>query len=315
MIWFILFIIFTLVTVGYALARKRIDKMPEDFYGNKTTLPKFGVYIAAGLAFAALFMATTYVQDPGEAKVLKSWTGEIVGQDTDEGFGVKLPWVDAVDYDIRNNQAAYVGNGTDDFNGKKPDGPQITVQDANGVSSDVDVIVRYSIIPSEVTDVYIDYGVQENFRKRLIDNDIRSVVRVAPNKYGTIDMLTKRSEMENQIFDDLKARWQKQGVQVESVALQEIRPPADVKQSYSDAQNARTQIVKAQAELEAAQISAQQKVVQAEAEAKANNTLAASLTEPILRQRYLDTLGKLAAEGNVFMTTPDGGAVPTIPVK
>jgi regulator of protease activity HflC (stomatin/prohibitin superfamily) len=267
---------------------------------------------------AAICLATTmvYAQDPGEAKVLKNWSGAVEGQDTTEGFAVKAPWVDAIDYDIRNQQAIYIGNGEDAFNGKKPNGPQITIQDKDGVSANFDVAVRYSIRPDKVTDVYREFGPQENFRARLIDQDIRYVVRNAPSKYATLDVLTRRGEVEKAITDAFAERWESQGVQVESVALQEIRCPDDVRQKYVDAQNARTEIVKAQAELEASQISAQQKVVQAKAEADANATLAASLTDPILRQRYLDTLKGLAKAGNLVIVPADGGnQIINIPAK
>ena len=61
----------------------------------------------------------------------------------------------------------------------------------------------------------------------------------------------------------------------------------------------------AKAELEATQVSAQQKVVQAQAEADANAILNGSLTDNILQQRYLDTLKELAAAGNLVVV-PDG---------
>ena len=303
-----------LAALAAGLLRPKTDAYKDASPGRKiSTLasPILGV-----LAVTFLAMTMVYAQDPGEAKVLKNWSGAVEGQDTTEGFAVKAPWVDAIDYDIRNQQAIYIGNGEDDFNGKKPNGPQITIQDKDGVSANFDVAVRYSIRPDEVTDVYRDFGPQENFRARLIDQDIRSVVRNAPSKYSTLEVLTRRGEVEKAITDALAERWESQGVQVESVALQEIRYPDDVRQKYADAQNARTEIVKAQAELEASQISAQQKVVQAKAEADANATLAASLTDPILRQRYLDTLKELATAGNLVIVPADGGnQIINIPAK
>lgn len=287
-------------------------------YGEVVSLTKRVRVIAAGVftvALLCLIPTVLYTQDPGEARVLKNWSGAVEGADVTEGFSMKLPWVDLVDYDIRNNQAVYIGNGTDDFNGKKPDGPQITFTDKDGVSANADVVVRFSVRPDRVENVYRDYGVQEQFKVRLINNDIRSVVRQAPTKYGTLDAMTKRAELEKQIFDELVSRWEKEGVAVESVALQEIRYPDDVKQRFADAQNARTEIVKAQAQLEATQISAQQKVVQAESEAKANGVLAASLTEPILRQRYLDTLAKLAEAGNLVVVPEGSNNILNVPAK
>jgi regulator of protease activity HflC (stomatin/prohibitin superfamily) len=304
------------VAVGLFFGSRFMPKV--DRYGDTMHPPRVVRWVGLGLfAVSVLLLGSTmvYTQDPGEAKVLKNWSGAVEGQDTTEGFDLKAPWVDGIDYDIRNQQAVYIGEGQDDYNGKKPDGPQVTIQDKDGVSANVDVAVRYSIRADQVMEVYKDYGPQENFKARLINQDIRSVVRNAPTSFTTIEVLTKRGEIEKRITEDLAKRWESQGVQVESVALQEIRYPGDVRQRYADAQNARTEIVKAQAELEAAQISAQQKVVQAESEAKANAVLAKSLTDPILRQRYLDTLKELAKAGNLVVVPEGGNQIVNIPSR
>jgi regulator of protease activity HflC (stomatin/prohibitin superfamily) len=305
---FIIALIVGLLALGAVAASFFLAK--EADRSHETPPRRIARFISTGLGVVAtilLAFTMVYGQDAGEAKVLKSWAGTIEGHDITEGPGIKAPWVDAIDYDIRNQQAVYIGDGNSDYNGRKADGPQITIQDKDGVSANFDVVVRYSILADKVENVYRDFGQQEVFRDRLINQDIRSVVRNAPSAYSTIEVLTKRGEIEKTIATELVKRWEKQGVQVESVALQEIRYPDDVKQRYADAQNARTEIVKAQAELEAAQISAQQKVVQAQAEADANTKLAASLTDPILRQRYLDTLKELAKAGNLVVVPADGG--------
>jgi regulator of protease activity HflC (stomatin/prohibitin superfamily) len=98
-------------------------------------------------------------------------------------------------------------------------------------------------------------------------------------------------------------------VRAESVSLQEIRYSDDVKKRFDDAQNARTEVEKAKAELEATKVSAEQQVVKAQAEADANRILAASLTDPVLRSKYLDTLSKLAAKGNLVITDGTGSGV------
>lgn len=313
---FIVALLVALVAVGLFFGSRFLPK--QDRYGSNLLGPRIVKGVGVGLGvLAVLLLGSTmvYSQDPGEAKVLKNWSGAVEGHDTTEGFDLKAPWVDAIDYDIRNQQAVYIGEGQDDYNGKKPDGPQITIQDKDGVSANVDVAIRYSIRADQVEEVYKDYGAQENFKARLINQDIRSVVRNAPTAFTTIEVLTKRGDIEKRITEDLAKRWESQGVQVESVALQEIRYPDDVRQRYADAQNARTEVVKAQAELEAARVSAQQKVVQATSEAKANAVLAKSLTDPILRQRYLDTLAQLAKAGNLVVVPEGGNQMVNIPPR
>lgn len=261
--------------------------------------------VLAVIAAGALFSSTFYTQDVGEAKVLKDWTGNIVGEDVTPGADFKAPWVDVVDFDIRNQIAAYVGDGFSDYNGSTPNGPQITVQDREGVTANLDIVVIYSIDPDAVTEIYSQYLNQENFRTRLIEQDIRSVVRNVPAKYNTLELLNGREAASNDIKVALEKRWESAGVIVESVSLQEIRYSEEVKGRFDAAQAARIEVEKAKAELEATEVSAQQKVVQAQAEADANAILNGSLTSAILQQRYLDTLSDLAAAGNLVVV-PEG---------
>jgi regulator of protease activity HflC (stomatin/prohibitin superfamily) len=131
------------------------------------------------------------------------------------------------------------------------------------------------------------------------------VVRNVPAKYNTLELLNGREQASNDIKAALEKRWEKAGVIVESVSLQEIRYSEEVKGRFDAAQAARIEVEKAKAELEATQVSAQQKVVQAQAEADANAILNSSLTPSILQQRYLDTLKELAAAGNLVVV-PEG---------
>lgn len=277
--------------------------------GHSSALAVFITLIVAGvlaLGFAiTLFFSMFYTQDVGEAKVLKDWTGNIVGKDVTAGPDFKAPWVDTIDYDIRNQLAAFIGNGRDSYNGQTPNGPQITIQDKDGVTSNMDLTVVYSIKPGSVIETYNDYPTQADFVTRLIEQDIRSISRDVPAKFTTLELLTDRAEVRKDIQEALEKSWEKRGVIVESVAVQEIRPPKSVKESFANAQSARIEVEKAAAELEKAKVDAQQKVAQATAEAEANSILNASLTDTVLKQRYLDTLGKLAAEGNVVIV-PEG---------
>lgn len=260
-----------------------------------------GVVAIVSIVFG--IMSFTYTQTAGEAKVLVDFTGNVVGQDTDEGLAFKAPWVDTVDYNIRNQQAAFsiAGNTNGDTLGG-----EITVTDAKGVKANVDVVVRYSIKPDSVTDIYREFGEQINFEASLIAPDIRTVVRSVPAAYNTIEVLTKRPELEQAIYDSLATRWEKEGVIVDSVALQDIRYPESVVTAFAEAENARTLVTKEQANLAAAEVSAQQKVVQAEAEAEANRLISESLSPEVLQLRGYDALKHVADKGNLIVTDGSG---------
>jgi regulator of protease activity HflC (stomatin/prohibitin superfamily) len=279
--------------------------------GGNVTISRFARWAAVLLFLLGVVLiafSSFFRQDVGQANVLRDWTGNIVGYETASGLHPKAPWVDVVTFDVRNQRAVFVteqASGEGDNIGGAPDGPQITVQDAEGVTANIDIAIRYSLKPDAVIDIYSQYYNEENLRTRLIFNDIRSVVRSIPGKFSTIDMLTDRNAVQEAVLEALEARWEDDGIIVEDVALQEIRYGESVTAAYAAAQEAQINVQTEQAKLEAAKVSAQQKVVQAQAEADANSILNASLSDAILQQRYLDTLKELAAAGNLVVV-PDG---------
>ncbi|HEY0373972.1 MAG TPA: SPFH domain-containing protein [Amnibacterium sp.] len=259
-----------------------------------------------GLGVLVALLSSFYAQDTGDASVIVSWTGDILGQEITPGLHLKAPWSTVETFNVRNQQVVFAGKqATTDYTGGSALGPDITVQDADGVASAIDIAVRYSIRPDQVTTIYRQFRDETNFVSQFVTQDIRSTVRDAPNAFTTLQLITKRAEVNTAIQTALEQRWKGTGVTVDSVSLQQITPPASVTAAYAAAQNAQIKVTTEQNNLKAAQVSAQQQVVQAQAKAKANDTLNRSLTTNVLKQNYIDTLSKLAASGNVVVV-PEG---------
>lgn len=252
---------------------------------------------------ATLIPSFFYTQETRESVQLKDWTGNLVGSTVESGLHTKAPWVDTISFSTGTQQIVFAGptGQQSDNNGGSAAGPQITVQDKDGVTSNIDVAVRYSVVADSVTDIYKQFKTEENFKRSFIEQDIRAVVREVPNAFSTIDLLTKRSDVESKIKDALETRWAKAGVTVDSISLQEIRAPQSVTDSYAAAQQAQIDVTKEQAKLDAAKVSSQQAITKAEADAKANQLLTQSLTPQVLQQHYIDAL----KAGTVFVV-PQG---------
>src|SRR5215217_7190085 len=104
---FFIALLLAVTAAGLFVASQRaVFNYPPHSGGGVNTAPnrllRIFSLVAAGLAVLLLLLTMVYAQDPGEAKVLKNWSGAVEGQDTTEGFAFKAPWVDAIDYDIRN---------------------------------------------------------------------------------------------------------------------------------------------------------------------------------------------------------------------
>lgn len=262
--------------------------------------------IGAVLVIIALIIAafsSFYTQDAGEAKVQKDITGNLVGQTTSTGLHFKAPWVSTTSFDIRNNTVTYVGKGEEgDHSGGSANGPQITFQDREGVTGNFDVVVRYSLKPDSVLDIYREFQTQENFVNRVIQNDVRSTLRNVPSQYGTIEVYNSRADIEAQMRTALEKRWADAGIIVEEVSLQEIRYSDDVKARFDEAQASRIAESKAQADLEVSRVTAEQKRVEAQGVADANAILTQSLTPEVLQQKYIDAI----SNGKATFVVPEG---------
>ncbi|WP_025157213.1 SPFH domain-containing protein [Leifsonia aquatica] len=302
-----------------ALAIHRQKKAEERYYiqYGPSAVAK---WVALGLTVAAIIGGLGasvpqlfYTQETRESVQLKDWTGNLVGSTTESGLHTKAPWVDTISFSTGTQQIVFAGasGNQNDNNGGQAAGPQITVQDQDGVTSNIDVAVRYSVVASAVTDIYKQFKTEDNFKKSFIEQDIRAVVREVPNAFSTIDLLTKRADVEAKIKNALETRWAKAGVTVDSISLQEIRAPQAVTDSYAAAQQAQIDVTKEQAKLDAAKVSSQQAVTKAEADAKANQLLTQSLTPEVLQQHYIDAL----KAGTVFVVPQGSNPLIQTPAK
>ena len=272
------------------------------FFMMERLVPIIVTVVAFIVGFVFMFFSTYYTQEAGEAKVLRDWTGNIVGMEAGSGGHWKEPWVDTVDWNIRNQSVMFTGDGTTTHEGQEVTGAQITFTDKEGVTGNLDLAVIYSIDAAKVESLTFDYTDQNDFTVKVVENDVKSLPRDILAGYTTIRAYNERAEVRSKIEEGLRAAWTELGVSVERVQVHGIRYPEEIEARFVETQNANTAVVKAKAELEKARIDAEQKVVQAEAEAKANATLSKSLTPEVLRQRYLDTLAKLAEAGNLVIT-------------
>lgn len=309
MFWFVTGVILALVAISLFVSLLGSRKDTES--GTPAWL-KLAAPATAVLAVATIALSTIYTQDEGEARAMRSFTGELVGSDATPGLGYKAPWVKAISFDTRNNIAAYVGDGNADFNGGRPTGNQISFTDKDSAAGNIDVVVQYSIVPEKIEDIYREYKTQENFRSRLIEQDIRATVRTVPATYSTVEVLTQRAKISDSIQEALAKRWEKWGVTSVSVALQEIRYPDAIMERFSNLTAERTRAEEAKAATVTAKETAAQRVAQARGEAEANALLEKSLTPAVLENRRIEMLKSVGEKGNLIIT--DGKATPLISV-
>lgn len=294
MIWFILGIIVVIGGIIAALVTTRV-----------------GIAIAGVVVGLILFfLSAIYTQEVSEALVVKNADGTIARTDTTPGMDLKAPWQDTISFDIKSQQALFKGNGQGTSEGEQVDRPEITVSTSDKVASNLDIAVRYSVDENTVGQIYTDYKTESAFFQRLISQDISTVVKDTAGAYTIDRLLGERSKYAKDIEDNLKKRWAGKGIDVESVALQTIRPPQTIIDRITKSQEAQQQLVTTQAATKVKQEEAKQKRIEAQGTADANKILNNSLTDKIIQEKYIDALknGK-----NIYMI-PEG-STPHVDVR
>jgi regulator of protease activity HflC (stomatin/prohibitin superfamily) len=241
-------------------------------------------------AVVMIFFSTVYTQEVGEALVVKNADGTIAREDITPGMELKAPWQDTISFDIKGQQALFKLDGKATSEAEQVDGPTITVTGTDKVPVDVDIAIRYSISPDKVSEIYTIYKTEDALFQRLISQDIKSVVKDAANPFTVDTLIADRAGYSKAITDALKTRWEKQGIIVDSVALQTVRPPQSILDRINASQASQQQLIQAQADTKVKEEQARQRVIEAKGIADANNTLNGSLTDNVLKDKYIEAL-------------------------
>lgn len=300
-------IFFVLAIIGVALAFT-VGTSPDTgtgkssydpLYGEKTGGTRkwyiLGAVIAAVLGILFSIFSMTFTVDTGSTKVLKDWTG-VVAEDpiTTPGIHMKAPWQDDIAWDIRNQDVTFTGDGTTSHEGQTVSGAEIVFIDKDGISAPLDIQVLFSIRAEETVELTRAYANQTDFTLKVVENDVKSIPRDVASTFTTVQMFEERARLKIEITKQLEELWADKGVIVENVNIHGIRYPEDVQQRFKDAQNAQTDLLKAETDAKTAKTKAdgeaQAAISKATGEAEANRILAESLTPAILQQRWIDAV-------------------------
>lgn len=288
----IIFILASIAGVFFGLYLKREYKLERNLIQNGElkyhTVENYYSWCAYGVSGAFIIVSIVmwlfgclYTQDPGQASVLVSFTGEVKGINYEPGLHCKLPWINRVEYDIRNNTLSYVGESgnNDNYVGGDVSGPQITFQDKNGVTGNIDLNVRYSVQGNAVGEIYNEYKTQQEFVNATLAPDVRSTTREVLSRYDTSQVYNGRDSVKSDLINVLQNSWGKLGVDIEDIYLQEVRYPASVVEAFANAQSAKAKVEMAKADQERAKIEAETNLIKSQA-----------LTEAVLKEKLIDAI-------------------------
>ena len=251
-------------------------------------------FIAGGLLLLLLFVASSSFLniDAGERGVLfrPLSTGLDKENIYDPGFHVVAPWNTMYVYEVREQQIS----------------EPLEVLSSNGLTIGTDVTVRVAPQADKIGDLHETFG--REYVERLIKPEIRSAVREVIGRYTPEELYsTKRAEVTTSIQESLESALSDNYVNLQATLIRDIELPDRVKAAIEQKLEAEQEAQRYVFLLDQERQEAERKIIEAEAKAKSNEILTASLNDRILQDKGIDATMQLAQSPNSKVVVIGGG--------
>ncbi|MEM1215406.1 MAG: prohibitin family protein [Bacteroidota bacterium] len=273
----------------------------QRYRSNPNKLFGYGIAGFLVLMVLVIFSSTTFLTiDAGERGVLFRRFGGGLDKENiySPGFHVIAPWNTMYRYEVREKQIE----------------EKIDALSNNGLNIAVDVTVRVHPKYEEIGDLHEKFG--REYANTLIRAEVRSAVREAIGKFTPEELYsTKRDEVQTLIQEDLEQSLGENFVTLKATLIRDIELPDKVRAAIEDKLEAEQSALKYEFILAKERQEAERRIIEAEAKARANQILNASLSNNILRDKGIEATLELAkAPGSkVVVVGSDGsGGLPLI---
>lgn len=199
--------------------------MRDEENGRKTFIALIVIIIIALTAVAMLFTCTYSVPISHVGLLVDPWgrtvSEPIIGP---VAFGLRAPWQYVVDF--------YLGTQTIDMwtdiedPTKIGDYPTIHCNSKDGLWIDVDVTIRFHLIPSRVKELYLNYTALD-WKEKTVAPIMRRAIRDIIAEYTAIEVVEKRAEIAGRLTEALQRALDGQpslnkAIAIEGVDLRDI---------------------------------------------------------------------------------------------
>ena len=232
-------------------------------YINKTNTKKYVIYGVIALFIVITILCSFQTIKSGEVG-LKVRFGKIVNTQLNEGFNLKIPYVEQI---VKVN---------------------IKVQkielDTESSSKDLQTIettlaVNYRINSDKATHLYRTVG--NNYESTILEPAIKESIKATIAKYTAAEVITERANVSKNCMEDLQAKVEKYGITIDNFNITNLSFSEEYSKAIEDKQVA-------EQKLEKAKLDAESKIVEAEATKKANDLLKQSLTDNLIAKEFIN---------------------------
>lgn len=221
-----------------------------------------------------LFWSSIYIVDEGERAVITRFGS--VNSISDPGFNLKLPFVDTVHrYNMRVQKAVFGAELGYEHNEDFDNAPYTKDPILSAYSHDRQLITSYRIsitytYPSDkIEDVYKFFGTEDSILSTVVYPHVQQISKNIFGRYTAETIVHNRTDLENDISNELSAGLKKYPINIVSIQLEDINFSKKYEEVLENTAKKAQEIETAKAELQRIEIESKQKIAQADAENQA----------------------------------------------
>lgn len=146
--------------------------------------------------------------------------------------------------------------------------------------------VNYRVDGKEAVNLYKNVGT--NYNEVVLQPAIQESIKAVTSQYTAEELIANRSEVSAKCIEALQSKVKKYGLQIDNFNIINFNFSAEFNKAIEEKQVAEQKVLTAKQELEKEKIEAEKKVVKAEAEKKANEMKQQTLTDNIIKEKFIE---------------------------
>ena len=216
--------------------------------------------------------------------------GKVVNSSTNEGVNFKIPFIERIE--------------------KMNIKVQKTELDVSSASSDLQDVnmslaVNYRVNAEDAKNLYKTVG--QNYEDTILEPAIKESIKSVVSQYTAEELITKRSEVSKKCLETLQDKVEKYGITIDDFNITNFNFSDEFNKAIEEKQVAEQKVLTAKQELEREKIEAEKKIVSAKAEKEANELKEKSLTDNIIKEKFINKwngqLPKVTSSNNILDVT------------
>jgi len=222
------------------------------------------------IAVVILLASSIRIVESGEVGVRVRF-GKASNQPTHEGINLKIPFVEEIKkMNIRVQKI------------------EVTTSSSSKDLQDVEMslAVNYQIDKKKAVNLYKNVG--SNYDEVILEPAIEEGIKAVTSKYTAEELITNRSEVSKQCREELDKKVSKYGLSINDFNITNFNFSKEFNKAIEEKQVAEQKVLTAKQELEKERIEAEKKIVKAEAEKRSNELKEESLTDNIIREKFIE---------------------------